>query len=196
MGKIDELKKAIADQPDSAKAQLNLGTFLLLKKRNAKEAEQAIRRAIEIDPGYDKAWVNLGGLLLARWDFEGCVETNLKALECNPELVEAHYNLGLGYLYLKDAEKMVDCFRRVVELDQDHAGGHYHLAIGLLHLGQVVEAEIEGNVARGLGYRLQPDFLKELEKQVNIHNGVDDQEITDGVDAVTEIEPSSGKTKH
>ena len=165
MSKIEELKSAVEKNPNSAAAHLRLGTFLLLKKQDAKEAEQAIRKAIELKPDYAKAWVNLGGLMLAKWDFQGCVEANKKAVSFDSKLVEAHYNQGLGHLYLKQAEEMVSCFNKVIELDPNSAGGHYHLAVGLLHLGKVKEAEAESVIAKSLGFSIRPEFIRELEKQ-------------------------------
>ena len=39
-------------------------------------AEKAYRRALELDPDLVEAWVNLGGVLLLKWDFHGCLEAN------------------------------------------------------------------------------------------------------------------------
>ena len=109
--------------------------------------------------------MNLGGLLLTRWDFEGCVEANSKAVECDPSLFEPQYNLGLGYLYLGKAKEMVPCFRRATEIEPEHAGGHYHLAVGLLALGEVEEARAHLGSAMELGWKPEPELVKAIEKQ-------------------------------
>ena len=120
--KIGELQDAVSANPDSALAHLRLGTAWL-QAGAANKAEKALRRAVEIDPEYDEAWVNLGGLLLGRWDFAGCVEINRQVAERNPELLLAHFNQGLGHLYLREAKEMIACMGRVLEIDPDHAAG-------------------------------------------------------------------------
>jgi Flp pilus assembly protein TadD len=160
---VERHRREVAASPDSAVAHLNLGTSLL-KIGLMAEAETALRRALELSPGLPEAQVNLGGILLARWDFRGCVELNRSAAAARPEFLQAHYNEGLGHLYLGAAQEMVGCFRRVLELDPAHAGGHYHLAVGLLALGDAAGAQHHCDVAVDLGHAPQPDFLKALEK--------------------------------
>jgi tetratricopeptide (TPR) repeat protein len=196
MSKIDEYRSAVEKNPESAVAHLKLGTFLLIKKQDAKEAEKEIRKAIEIKPDYAKAWVNLGGLLLATWDFKGCVEANSKAISCDPDLVEAHYNCGLGHLYLKEAEEMVACFNKVLKLDPNNGGGHYHLAVGLLHLGKVKQAEVEATIAKTLGFAVRPEFIRELEKQTGNQGNLENPENSGGQPAIIELGSIDKDSKH
>jgi superkiller protein 3 len=161
--RLEKLHKAVEDNPDSAVAHMKLGTALYWNGV-LKRAEQEFLRAIELDEGYAEAWVHLGGVRLACWDFQGCVDANGRAVEINPELMQAHYNQGLGFLYLNKPTEMVACFRRVVELDPEHPGGHYHLAVGLLAAGENVEAQTELAKAVNLGYAPQPEFVKALDR--------------------------------
>ena len=162
--RVDELRKVVEAEPDSAKAHMRLGTALLLNGA-AGAAEKALRRALEIDPEYDEAWVNLAGIMLSRWDFEGCLEINREVVARRPGLLQAHYNIGLCHLYLHQAEEMVASFRTVLELDPDHAAGQYHLAVGLLETGDVQGARAALDRAAALGYSPAPEFLRELEKK-------------------------------
>jgi Flp pilus assembly protein TadD len=162
--KIDELQKVVSENPDSAVAHMKLGTAWL-QAGAAKKAVVALRRAVEIDPEYDEAWVNLGGILLGSWDFAGCVEVNRKVAKRNPGLLLAHYNQGLGHLYLREAKEMIACMRRVLEIDPDHAAGHYHLAVGLLEIGEVEEARAALDRAAELGHSPAPEFLKAIERK-------------------------------
>ncbi|MFZ5787552.1 MAG: tetratricopeptide repeat protein [Acidobacteriota bacterium] len=161
--RVERHRMEVAASPASAAAHLNLGTSLL-KLGLMAEAEAALRRALELAPELPEAQVNLGGILLSRWDFRGCVELNARAAATRPGFLQAHYNQGLGHLYLGEAEAMVGCFRRVLELEPDHAGGHYHLAVGLLALGDAAGAQHHCDVSVALGHTPQPDFLKALEK--------------------------------
>jgi Flp pilus assembly protein TadD len=176
--KISELEQAVRERPDSAEAHLKLGTALLHVGAISR-AEVALRRAVELDESSDAAMINLGGVLLAKWDFAGCIEVNRKVAERSPDLLLAHYNQGLGHLYLKHPEEMVSCFRRVVEIDPDHAGGQYHLAVGLLEIGEVEQAREALDRAVSLGHSPAPEFLKALEKKERPHKGRSGESATE-----------------
>jgi Flp pilus assembly protein TadD len=162
-GRVAALRAAVAEQPGSPRAHLQLGAALA-RTGAIGEAEQEFRRALELEPEMPEALVNLGGVHLARWDFKACVEANQRAAAARPGLFHAHYNQGLGHLYLGEAVEMVDCFRRVHDLDPRHAGGRYFLAVALNAVGQVEEARKHLAVAIELGYHPEPDFLRALER--------------------------------
>ena len=160
---IVELREEAARHPESAKVRWKLGTALL-NVGFLSQGERELEKAVELDPGMAKAWVNLGGARLSKWDFEGCIEANRRALKCDPDLVQAHFNLGLGYLYTKQVDEMVRCFERVVMLAPEMGAGHYHLAVGLHALGRVEEAREVLGEAIMRGYSPDPEFIRELEK--------------------------------
>jgi len=160
--RLDTLREKVAADPTSARAHFRLGTALLLAQHHD-EAEQHLRKAVELDTELAEAWVNLGGLLFSRFDFEGSREANAKAVECSPNSANAHYNLGLSHLYLNNADEMVICFRRVIEIEPQHPGGQYHLAVGLHAQGHTEEARDRLALAMRLGYAAEPQFVKALE---------------------------------
>jgi tetratricopeptide (TPR) repeat protein len=162
--RLERYRRAAKENPSSATAHLNLGTALLLLGRRA-EAEVEYGLALAINPDLPEALVNLGGLRLGRWDFQGCVEANRRAAERNPALLMAHFNQGLGHLYLGQAPEVVACFRRVLEIDPGHAAGHYYLAVGLLATGQVPESRSHLQRAIEAGHSPEPEFLKAFERE-------------------------------
>ena len=163
--RIDELQKAVAENPTRREAHMRLGTAWL-QAGAANKAEAALRRAVEIDPEFDEAWVNLGGLLLGTLGLRRLRRGEPQGRRsATPELLQAHYNQGLGHLYLREAEEMIACFRRVLEIDPDHAAGHYHLAVGLLEIGEVEAARAALDRAVELGHSPAPEFLKALERK-------------------------------
>jgi tetratricopeptide (TPR) repeat protein len=151
------------EAPSSAVAHFNLGLAYTDVGR-VDRAERAYRRALELDPDLVEAWVNLGGVLLLKWDFKACLEANQQALERDADLLMAHFNMGQAYLYMSDAESLIRCNRRVLELDAKHAAGHYFLAVGLLATKQVAEARRALAKALSLGYQPRPEFLRSLER--------------------------------
>jgi tetratricopeptide (TPR) repeat protein len=160
---ISELREEAARSPESAKVRWKLGTALL-NVGFLSQGERELEKAVELDPEMVKAWVNLGGARLSKWDFQGCIDANRRALECDPELVRAHYNLGLGYLYTNQVAEMVRCFERVVTLDPAMAEGHYYMAVGLHATGRVEEAREALAEAMLRGHSPDPEFMRELEK--------------------------------
>lgn len=161
--RVARCQERVQEAPDSAAAHYNLGLAQTDRGRVI-AAEKAYRRAVELDPDLVPAWVNLGGTLLMKWDFQGCLEANREALRRQEDLALAHFNMGQAYLYLNDADELVRCNRRVLELEANHAAAHYFLAVGLLATSRVAEARAECSRAMSLGYQPRPEFLKSLDR--------------------------------
>ena len=160
--RIERCQKQVEAEPHSAAAHFNLG-LAYTAKGLVDRAEAAYRAALVEDPGLVEAWVNLGGVLLLKWDFPGAADANREAIRRRDTCAQAHYNLGQAHLYQGDAPELVSCCRRVVELEPEHAAGHYFLAVGLLATGQVFDARVAVGRAIALGYRPMPEFLRRLE---------------------------------
>ncbi|MFH1810464.1 MAG: tetratricopeptide repeat protein [Pseudomonadota bacterium] len=159
---VEQLRLEVEAQPESSRAHLRLGTALL--ELSATEAEKELQHALVLDPHCVEAWVNLGGVRMARMDFKGAVEANQRALAVQPELTQARFNLGLGHLYLGQADEVVACFEQVVTREPDSAPGHYYLAVGQLAQGRVDDARASLASAMALGHKPPPEFLRALDK--------------------------------
>lgn len=159
---IPELRRAAAASP-SAAAHLRLGTALI-KAGVVREAERELRAALELDPRCAGAWVNLGGILLARWDFAASIEANQRAAALEPSLAIAHHDQAIGHLQLGDAEAAIGCLTRVVELEPGNAAAFFHLGVSLQALGRTAESRLCAAYAAELGYRASPASLEALER--------------------------------
>lgn len=125
----------------------------LLRAGSVREAERELRRAVEIDPACAGAWVNLGGIHFARWEYAAAVDANRRASAADPTLAIAHFNEALGHLQLGDAARAVESLGRAVELEPGNGGAYHHLAIALYALGRPAEARVCAAYANELGYR-------------------------------------------
>jgi len=161
--RITRCQQHVEREPESAAARFNLG-LAYTARGLVDRAEREYRAAVTIDAALVEAWVNLGGVLLLKWDFEGAVAALEQAVTRRPDLVDAHYNLGQAHLYRGDAQALVTSCRRVLDLQPDHAAGHYFLAVGLLALGDIEAARASSGRAVALGYRPLPEFLRRLEQ--------------------------------
>ena len=158
---LERYEAKVREHPDSAVAHYNLGLAWQQRGR-PDQAEECYRKAVELKPDLAEAWVNLGGVLLLKWDFKGCVAANEEALKRQDDMLLAHYNLGQAYLYLGDTEGVLKSYRRVVELDPSHPAGRYYHAVGLLAAGRVPEATEELGRAKALGHSPAPEFVRAL----------------------------------
>lgn len=161
--RIERCRQEIAEHPERASAHHNLGLAMTVSGR-VKEAEAAYLRAVELEPTLVQAWVNLGGIRMMRWDFQGVLEANQRAAEIQDDLVEVHFNMGQAYLYLKRPEDLLRCNLKVLELDREHGQAHYFAAVAYLALDNLGAAERHLGRAMELGHRPTQDFLKALEK--------------------------------
>jgi Flp pilus assembly protein TadD len=157
-----ELRDATAPAP-TAEEHLRRGTALL-KAGNARDAEQELRAAVALDPSCAGAWVNLGGILLTRWDFLGCVDANRRAIDSRPDLAMAHFNQAIAHYYLGNAQEMVDCLSRVVELEPRNGAAFCHLGVGLQMLGRSAEARLCIQYAAELGHPPTPAAQEALRR--------------------------------
>jgi tetratricopeptide (TPR) repeat protein len=161
--RFERCQKEVEEHPDRASAHHNLALAYTVAGR-VKQAEASYLKALEIDPTLVQAWVNLGGVRLMRWEFQGCLEANQEAVKLRDDLPIVHYNMGQAYLYLNDPENLVACCLRVLELDREHATAHYHAAVGYMALSNVGAAERHLGRAIELGHRPTQDFVKAMEK--------------------------------
>jgi len=161
--RLERCLEEVENHPERASAHYNLGLAYTVSGR-VKKAEASYLKALELDPTLVQAWVNLGGVRLMRWEFQGCLEANQEAAKLRDDLPIVHYNMGQAYLYLNDAENLVRCTERVLELDRDHAAAHYYAAVGFLALDNHGAAERHLGRALELGHRPTQEFMRALEK--------------------------------
>jgi Flp pilus assembly protein TadD len=99
-GQVTEAQKifeqAIADDPDDARAWLDLG-LTKEARGDMKSAEAAYRRATEIDDRFAEAFNNLGVLLRESGELDEATAALERAVALDPDLSAARFNLGLAY---------------------------------------------------------------------------------------------------
>jgi type IV pilus assembly protein PilF len=156
------VEQAIALQPQSAPIRNFHGQILFLAGRDA-PAEQALRKAIELDPYLSDAHNNLGAVYdrMGRKD-EAEKEFHLAIADPGYATPEKAY-LNLGVLYASEGrdEEALRSMRRAVEINPKYFQAHFQLASLLDRMGKLEEAAREYEVAAP-EYRGSGDFQYRL----------------------------------
>jgi len=106
-----------------------------------KQAEEAYRKAIELDPTFTNALTNLGNLCYSQGEIRTALEFFEQALQHEPDHPEALYNIGFILYEQGDVKGAAHCFLRAVESDPGFADAHFNAAMTLEDLHRAQEAQ-------------------------------------------------------
>jgi len=118
---------------------LTLG-FLQAQRGDYLGAEQHLREALELNPGFARGQFNYGNVLVALERFDDALAAFGKALSLDPTLVEAHLNRGNVLILRKHYEEAVACFDNAIRINPNFAQAHGSRTHALQELGRLTEA--------------------------------------------------------
>ena len=72
-------------------------------------------RAVNINPEFPAAWMNLGIVLASLGHFQGSAESYRKALRLRPKYADCHFNLGNLHLKTGDITAAIQEFEMSIE---------------------------------------------------------------------------------
>jgi len=132
------------------------------------KAIEAHEKALEINPEYYEAWVNLGIVYRYIGNYEKAEECYNKAYDINPNYPELHISMGALYIYQNKPYEAVTILEKAVKLDPSISVAHSNLALAYAMVGRFADAENALRQATVLGYdnsaaiQERIDNLKEL----------------------------------
>ncbi len=136
---IDEYVAVQQLNADRPSAQVNLGN-LYAERGEAAKAEERYRTALELDPGWIPAYVNLADLM-RQTDRDAEGEGILRdGLARRPNDASLHHSLGLLLVRKKEMPAALASLKRAAELAPDDRRFAYVYAVGLQSAGQDREA--------------------------------------------------------
>lgn len=103
-------------------------------------ALEAYQKAVELDPNFSDAYVNMGNVYYMQELFVDAERCYRIAIACDPDHAKAHFNLGNTLDELGCTREAVDCFRKSLEKDPEFPDVHYNLAATCEKLGLWDEA--------------------------------------------------------
>jgi Tfp pilus assembly protein PilF len=140
---ITLLRQILAKDPKDFEAWTELGTAFLSQKKED-DAEKSYVTALENQPTYTLALVNLGRLRLKRKNFEGAIENLREAVRVQPGSATANYYLGEAYLQIKKGSLGEIHLQAALKLDPiGKAEAHLRLAALYNAAGMKDRAAIE-----------------------------------------------------
>ena len=149
---LAEARRITKEQPTNADGFLLLSAALTQKQsRSSREAaEEAARRAVQLQPRVARTHVQLAEALMARQDLKGAREEADEAIKLEPRLAAAHLIRGLALLSDKDPEGAVAACESALRYDKDLFAAHFTLANALVEVKRYDEALTALNRAQQL----------------------------------------------
>lgn len=129
----------VAQRPDNARAQTNLGYVLSVRGRYA-EATEHYGRAVQLAPGKPDAYNNLGHDLVELGRAAEAAPILAEAVRLKPTYAEAHYNLAEALMRLGRFAEAAEHYRTAQRLGLDLTELPAQLGRALVHAGRPAEA--------------------------------------------------------
>ena len=134
------IRKALELDANLAEAHASLGQWKFYFEWNWAEAEQAYKRAIELNPGYTTAHQLYGRGLGHIGRFAEALDQLQRARQLDPLSVIVNAYLGQIYLYARQYDRAAEQLERTLELNPDHALVRHNLGELYLAQGRFAEA--------------------------------------------------------
>lgn len=152
-GKVADAKgvfeKALADDPDDARAWLDWG-LVHEETGDWASAEKAYRRAASIDPNFAEAFNNLGVLLREAGNLTQAAVALERAVALDPLLAAARFNLALSYEELGNLADAEQEYLATIEQLPDDPIPRINFAMMLLDAARPDEAAAQLRAVRAM----------------------------------------------
>ena len=128
------------ENEETTAGNLNNEGNRLLEEGKAREAAEAYRKAVQLDPNNAQWQYNLSLALARLGDREGQIKALQRALQIDPNVATTHNDLGLAYLSegkINEAERE---FRAALEIDPKSAEAQNNLGVVYNQQGKDSEA--------------------------------------------------------
>ncbi len=174
------LDEALRLGPDLVETQAALGYYRLFHDLDQQGAEQAARKAIELDPNSAFAYQLLGMSLMRQGSRVEALEMMQRARQLEPMFTLAFANSANLALSYGDVARAMEFARQAIAIDPDFWLGHHYLAGALRAQGQTDAALKEYEEAARLSdghsitYKPRATILQQQGRQTELQALVDE----------------------
>jgi len=108
---VEKLHRFVALQPDNAEANYYYAVGWWKLRRGLQDAASAaqvesfLRKAIDVDPKFGDAYLQLGILHSEQQDYVAAITDYQQAIQADPQMEQAHYRLAQAYRHTGDVAK-------------------------------------------------------------------------------------------
>ena len=132
--------KAIELAPELADAYM-AQTFLLNSfKQNLVAAQEAISRALELNPGNAEILMEYARIRCYHGHSDEAIAAARRALDLDPVSLFANHFMGHILYFSRHYDEAISAFRQTLEMDPQYPKPHYFIAMSLFWLGDVEAA--------------------------------------------------------
>jgi tetratricopeptide (TPR) repeat protein len=128
-GRPERSRKPRRADPPTASPEQWFHIACELEEASPVEARHAYLLAIDGDPDYADAHINLGRLYHEDREMPDAERHYREAIRCAPDEFIGHFNLAVLLEDLGRMDEAVRSYRRALELDPDSADAHYNLGL-------------------------------------------------------------------
>jgi Flp pilus assembly protein TadD len=139
LGAINELGRALEDDPDNVALLCARGSLYMLVHR-LDPAEADIRRAVKLEEANPEAQLQLGVYLSRRARWREAIEPLQRAIALNPTDGVVHYQLGEAYNQTDQLREALGAYEMASQLQPDNWRALKGIGIVLDRLGRPDEA--------------------------------------------------------
>jgi tetratricopeptide (TPR) repeat protein len=135
-------EKALAIDPDYAKAHSSLGWIAMKYDNDLAQAARHLERALQLDPNDIAIIGNAAGLLFTLGRLDESIAIGEYVAARDPVDPVSHFNLGLGYHFAGRWDEAIASYETVLRLSPGSLFAHYYKGTALLLKGEP-EAALE-----------------------------------------------------
>lgn len=142
------------------------------QKGDFRKAISDYNKAIDVNPEFVVAYLNRGYSYSRMGELDKAIADYTRAIELNPRYAIAYHNRGFVYRKIGDYDRAILDFTKAIEIDPKYASAYYYRG-QIYHYKKEYEMAWEDiKKAKILGYRVPPEFFKDLKEAYEKEKGL------------------------
>ncbi len=171
---ISESQRAIELKPDYAKAYNGRGNAYQAQG-NFLQAISDYNKALQLNPSYADVYYNRGLTYRKQGNFNQALLDYNQAIKLNPDYADVYNNRGNIYREQGNFKQAISDYNQAIKLNPNHALAFKNRAVVYLLKKEYDKAREDVHKAEALGFKVNSEILKELDKEGEKVKGVEGQ---------------------